>query len=419
MSRPFNRLRRWGSVAVATGTLMALSAPSAMAIVPADVPDIGADTGRFTLPITCNITVPLLGNLKVLDLAGTVDIKGIAPVQLAPGQPFYLSQGAGALTLPSWLSTLGGLVAINRADAKVTMLNIAATGSTPSMINVADLQPLAVSNIPIVAGKPIVVGLPKTGHFDIGPYNAPESGVTALKFVSAIATVNLRASWGLNLQVKAACKAAASAGGGASLLSIAVGGPPKTDVINFQNQPLNFPKAPTNQLIGIVNAPYQCQIGGSNYDIGIAVSATIPLTVKKTGSLPFAEASGALVVPAATVDRFIAEGKTSIGGIVRVLTLKVTGGTPDDANVVPPEGILIPQTPLVAGQKLTISLPETGTLSAGPFTPIAGAKAVIVGMGHAAADLYFNDGPIVDQEATPATCAKPEPDALLVDAAVV
>lgn len=410
-----SRLGRRGSLAAVAGAALALAVPTgAQAIAPADVPAIGADTGRFTLPITCDISVPWLGNLKVLNLAGTVDIQGIAPVQLAPGQPFYLSQGSGALTLPSWLSSLGGLVAINRADANVTQLNIAATGSSPEVINVADLQPLVANDVKIFPGKPIVVGLPKTGAFNIGPYKAPASGRTALKFISAVATVNLRAQWGLTIQVKANCKAAATAGGGASLLSIAVGGEPSDEVLNFQGQPLNFPKAPNNQLVGIVNAPYTCQIGGSSYKVGIAVSATIPLTVRKNGSLPFAEASGALVIPAETVDQFIADGRTSFGGNVTELTLAVEGGTPNDKNVIPPAGIAIPRTPLEAGKPIVIPLPASGTLSAGPFTPLPGSKAIIVGLGRAGANLDFGDGSV-----TPATCAQPSPEALLVDAAVV
>ncbi|MDQ8045197.1 MAG: DUF6801 domain-containing protein [Solirubrobacteraceae bacterium] len=386
-----------------------------MAIAPADVPDIGADTGRFTLPITCQINVPLLNGFTVLNLNGSVDIQGIAPVQLAPGQPFYLSQGSGALTLPSWLSTLGGLVAVNRADATVTQLNIQATGSTPDTINVADLQPLVADNVPIVGGKPITVGLPKTGTFNIGPYKAPQSGVTQLKFVSAQAKVQLRSPWGLNLQVIANCKAAASAGGGASLLSISVGGAPNSSTVNFQNQPLNFHPAASNQLVGIVNAPYTCTIGGSPFNVGIAVSADIPLTVPKGGNLPFSNASGALIIPAATVDQFIAQGKTSIGGKVTSLTLRVQGGSPDNKNVIPAAGITIPTTPLVSGQKVIIPLPQTGTLSAGPFTPTSGSSAVVVGLGSAAGTLTFGG----TTGSVSATCAQPSPDALLVDAAVV
>ena len=126
MTRSLGR-GRLGSLLVGAAAALAVVAPTASAIAPADVPGIGADTGRFTLPITCDISVPALNNLRVLQLPASVDIQGIAPVQLAPGQPFYLSQGKGALSLPAWLSGLAQTVGVNRADAYVDTVNISAT----------------------------------------------------------------------------------------------------------------------------------------------------------------------------------------------------------------------------------------------------------------------------------------------------
>ncbi|MBJ7471925.1 MAG: hypothetical protein JHD16_11520 [Solirubrobacteraceae bacterium] len=412
--RPFRRGRA-GSLVAGVATALALAAPiSASAIAPADVPDIGADTGRFTLPITCDIKVPALGNLQVLQLPGTVDIQGIAPVQLAPGQPFYLSQGAGALTLPAWLSTLGGLVTVDRADAVVDQLYIGATRSTPSSINLSTLTDLTVKDIPLVPGKPIVVGLPKTGTFNVGPYTAPQDGRTALKFEGARATVTVRSrALGLAIKVRAYCKAAASAGGGASLLAIAVGGPPNSTPINIQNNPLNFAKAPYNALIGIVNAPFTCSYTGNTYNVGVAVQGTIPLAVKRGRTLPVLKASGALTVPKETVNQWLDEGKTELGGTVTKLELVSEGATPAVTNVIPAGGIPIPPTTLVRDQKLIVPLPATGTLTAGPFAPTATASAVILKLGTAAANLTFDGG-----TASAATCDAPFPDSILVDAAV-
>ena len=416
-NRPSRRRRAGALIAGATAAL-ALAAPmSASAIPVSELPEIGADAGRFTLPLSCDITVPALGNLKVINLAGTVDIRGIAPVQLAPGQPFYLSQGAGALTLPAWLSTLGGLVTVDRADADVDSLNIDATGSTPERINLSKLTNLTVNDIPLRPGQPIVVGLPKTGTFEVGPYTAPQSGRTALKFAGATANVVVRSrTLGLAIAVRAYCKAAATAGGGASLLSIAVGGPPKTNTIQFAGNPLNFPAAPYNALIGIVNAPYQCSFRGESIDVGVAVQGTIPLTVKRGYSLPITQASGAFEISASQVDQWIDEGHTQIKGTVNKLTLRAEGGTPAEPNVVPAAGIPIPPTPLVRGQRLAVPLPAKGTLSAGPFKPNATAKSMIISLGSAQATLTFDDEPA--SAGTPATCGAPSPDAILVDAAV-
>lgn len=416
MINRLSRRRRVGALVAGATAALAIAAPTPASAIPvSEVPDIGADAGRFTLPITCDITVPALGNLKVINLPGTVDIKGIAPVQLAPGQPFYLSQGAGALTLPAWLSTLGGLVTVDRADADVDQLFIDATRSTPERINLSKLADLKVKDVPLRPGQPIVVGLPKTGVFNIGPYSAPQDGRTALKFGGATANVTIRSrALGFAIAVRAYCKAAANAGGGASLLSIAVGGPPNSTPINWQNNPLNFPKAPYNALIGIVNAPYKCSFRGELLDVGVAVQGTIPLTVKRGNSLPINEASGAFQIAPETVNTFLDEGHTSLSGTVTKLTLRAEGGTPTEPNVVPAAGIPFGPVPLVRDQRLTVPLPTSGTLSAGPFKTDATSKAIILSLGSAEAQLKF-DG---ESSTTTATCATPSPDAILVDAAI-
>lgn len=416
MSNRLTRRRRVGALIAGATAALAFAAPTPASAIPvAEVPDIGADAGRFTLPITCDVKVPFLGNLTVLNLPGTVDIKGIAPVQLTPGQPFYLSQGAGALTLPAWLSTLGGLASFDRADANVDQLYIDATRSNPERINLSKLADLRVANIPLKAGQPITVALPKTGVFNIGPYNAPQDGRTSLKFGGATANVTIKSrALGISIPVRAYCKAAANAGGGASLLSIAVGGEPNPTTINYQNNPLNFPKAPYNALIGIVNAPYKCSLGSDTIDVGVAVQGTIPLTVKRGYSLPIKEASGAFQIAPETVNKFLDEGKTSISGKVTKLTLRAEGAIPAEPNVVPAAGITIPPTPLVRDQRLTVPLPASGTLSAGPFFPTAGAEAIILSLGSAEAEIKFDD----ETTTTNASCATPSPDAILVDAAI-
>lgn len=408
------RALRSVAIAAMSGAAFVSMPAGAHALDPVNVPAIGADTGRFTLPIKCNITLPWLGNFQIISIPGTVDIQGIAPVQLRPGQQFYLSQGRGALTLPSWLSQLGGIATINRADANVDNLFIGATNSTPNAINLSKISDLKVRNVPVRAGQPITVGLPKTGNFDIGPFTAPQSGVTQLRFLGATADVVLRSALGFSIGLRAYCTDAAT--NGASLLSIAVGGEPGGPVINWQNQPLNFPKVPSNQLIGIVNAPYSCNFSnGSTYDIGIAVGARIPLSIRKNQTLSFYEASGALVIPKETVNQLLDDGHSQISGTVDSLTLEVQGGTPAEPNVIPAGGIPIPPTPLVRDQQVMVSLPQSGTLGAGPFTPTAGSDSIIVGLGTADARVRLGD----QTTELSVNCADPEPDALLVDAAVI
>ncbi|WP_235960892.1 DUF6801 domain-containing protein [Actinomadura macrotermitis] len=376
--------------------------PPAGALPLKDVPEVGVDTGRFKLPIGCTIS---MAGLPFFYLPVDVDVQGVAPVQLGPGQEFWLTQGSGSITFPSWLTALAPLLGLSKADAKITDLSIGASTSTPESINIAKDRPFEVKDIKIDAGKPLKVGLPLSGTFDVGPFKAAPSGATTLKFDRALAEVDLRSDAGFSLPIKADCKPSA----GNALLKIAIGGPAGQPPAKIKDAPLNFAEPETNQLIGIINAPYACTLGGEPMDIGVAVGGHIPLTVKRGGTFSFTESSGALTVPAATVNKLIAKGHTKIAGRVTTLNLRVEGGTPAVQNVAA-AGIDIPETTLVRDRKIVVSLPAGGTLTAGPFTPDAGAKSVAVLLGEAAASFTFDDG-------TPATgtCAAPSPKVYLVE----
>lgn len=407
MNSPFNLRRMRTSLAVmAIGLALLPSTSGALDLQ--QVPSIGADTGRFTLPISCQISV---SGIKLIKIGGTVDIQGVAPVQLGPGQTFYLSQGSGALTLPAWLSTLGGIATINKADAVVSSLKIGATRSNPATVDLASLYDLSVQDVPVVSGKPITVGLPKTGSFRVGPYVAPADGRVQFRFEGASADVTLKSSIGLKIKVHAECLASQ----GNALLSVAVG--KQVDASKpalFENEPLSYPPVAAGNLIGIVNSPYKCDIGGQQYDVGIAVGAIIPLAVKKNSSISFAQSSGAITLPAATVNRLMDAGVTSVQGKVEELRLIVDNGTPGNPNVLP-GGTSIPPTTLQRDTPVTVSLPTTGTVTAGPFKPDANATSMVIGLGSAAATLQFNGS----SQDVKASCPKPEPDALLVDAPVI
>jgi hypothetical protein len=403
---PFLRRMRGAFALMAVAAALAPTAASALDTKL--VPSIGADTGRFTLPISCAIK---LGTLQVAKINGSVDIQGIAPVQLGPGQQFYLSQGSGALTLPAWLTTLGGLVTINKADAVVDSLLIGATRSYPATIDLAKNYDLSVTDVPVVAGKPITVGLPKLGNFRVGPYVAPADGRVQFRFEGATANVTLKGAGTLKVKVRAECAASQ----GNALLSVAVG--PQVDSSKpglYENEPLSYPTVAAGNLVGIVNAPYKCDIGGTQYDVGIAVGGVIPLAVKKAGTLSITQASGAITLPAATVNRLLDAGYTSLQGKVDELRLIVDNGSPANPNVLP-GGTTIPVTTLVRDTPVTVSLPTAGTVTAGPFKPTAGAASMVIGMGSAAATLQFNG----NGQDVKATCPKPEPDALLVDAPLI
>lgn len=406
---PSSLLRRLRGSFLLMAVAAAAFAPStSSALDPQLVPSIGADTGRFTLPISCQISV---GTIKLIKIGGTVDIQGVAPVQLGPGQTFYLSQGSGALTLPAWLTTLGGIATINKADAVISSLRIGATRSTPATVDLAKLYDLTVTDVAVTAGKPLTVGLPQTGDFRVGPYVAPADGRVQFRFEGATADVTLKSSVGLKIKVHAECVASQ----GNALLSVAVGNEvDSTKPALFEGEPLSYPQVAAGNLVGIVNAPYKCNIGGQQYDVGVAVGGVIPLAVKRTGTLSITQASGAITLPAATVNRLMDAGVTSVQGKVDELKLIVDNGTPANPNVLP-GGTSIPTTTLQRNTPIVVSLPTSGTVSAGPFTPSSTAASMVIGMGSAAASLQFNGS----SQVVPVTCPKPEPDALLVDAPII
>ncbi|OLR94021.1 hypothetical protein [Actinokineospora bangkokensis] len=401
------------AVAVAAGAAAGTWAvvPAAEALPVETVPPIGADSGRFALPINCEITLPDFGGIKVLDLPTTVDIQGVAPTQLRPGQQFYLTEGKGGMVFPSWLPSLAGVVGITKVDANLVEMNIGAKGASPSKINISPAGGLLLRDIPLQFGKDLDVRVPVDGGTfpDIGPYTAPADGVVTLQFDSALVDITLKADWGLRLAVKAKCLPVA----GNALLSMAVGGEPGGEPVAFHGVPMDqFQPVAANNQVGIINSPYKCTVLGAPFDVGIAVGANTPLSVKNGGSITFTNASGALVVPKATVDQLIAAGFRKVSGKVNALNLQATGGSPKQLNVLG-QGFPIPETALVAGKDIIVPLPPSGTLTAGPWKPDLLSSHVKISLGTADADLVFDGG-----QPTKASCAVPSPEVILLDAPV-
>lgn len=399
--------RRLAALAVGVAALLpgAVVAPPAHALPPEIVPEVGVDTGRFKLPIGCTIT---LAGIPVFYLPTDVDVQGVAPVQLGPGQEFWLTQGSGSITFPSWLTSLAPILGLTSADARVTNLSIGAATATPESINIADGDPFVIDDIPIEAGRPLKVGLPLDGTFDVGPYTAPDGGAVTFKFDGAVAEVDLKSSAGFSIPIKADCKATQ----GNALLRVAVGGPAGQPPAKIQGAPLDFPEPDSNEVVGIINAPYECSLGGTPLDVGIAVGGNFPLSMRRGTSFSFTDASGALTLPAGTVNKLIDMGYTSASGEVTRLDLNVEGGSPAVDNVAE-DGIEIPTVRLVRDQKIVLSLPADGTLTAGPYSANPGAGSVAVSMGAAAANFTF-DG----STRASATCETPSPKVYLVDTPV-
>ncbi|RAY15993.1 hypothetical protein DPM19_07570 [Actinomadura craniellae] len=406
--RRTGRRRALAALAAAVFSFALLQPPPAQALPLDNVPEVGVDTGRFKLPINCKII--LGGVLPIFNLGSDVDVQGVAPVQLGPGQEFWLTQGSGNITIPSWLTFLAPLLGITKADARVTDLSIGASNSTPASINIAK-EPVEIKDIAFEPGQPLKVGLPlKAGEtFDVGPYTAPGSGSVTFKFDHAVAEITLKSDWGFTLPITADCTASQ----GNALLTVAVGGPAGQPPAKIHGAPLNFPEPASNEVVGIINAPYTCTLGGQPVDVGIAVGGHFPLSIKKGTNFSFTNASGALTIPAKTVNKLLDMGYTTAAGKVTKLELLTEGGTPASMNVAA-NGIDIPTTPLERDKKIVLSLPTNGTLTAGPFGAAPGSTRIAVALGSAAASFTFNGS-----TSASATCGTPAPLVYLVDTPVI
>ncbi len=437
---------------VAVVVASAMMAPStASALNPEIVPSVGADTGRFTLDLTCAVRLPWLGGLKIIDLPGTADIQGIAPVQLGPGQEFWLSQGSGGVELPQWLSALANLGTITRVDVELPEILIGAAGATPATINLADKYNLHIERARLSGLGTIQIGLPTFGpkdtffgtqdlydqleaenggifdkngqpvdfrYFNVGPFIAPDEGRVQFRFEGAKAEVTLHTILPFfKPRAVANCKPSK----GNSLLSVAVGenvDPSKP--AKYEGEPLDYPEIPSGTIVGIVNAPYSCNFkyeDGSvdTYDLGIAVGGNFPLAVKRDVGLTFVEASGAITISPETAEKMAMNGITTIEGQVHELNLFADNGVPELLNVLP-DGTEIPPTLINSGVENIISLPTSGTVTAGPIFADNEEETLVVGLGSAKATLSINSG---EYENVEVSCARPVPDALLLDAETV
>lgn len=377
MPRPHRRLL--AAAALTAGVAAsALAATPASATLSADqVPGPNVSAGRFTLPLTCKVTLPWLGNLQVLTLPGTVEVAGAMPSSLGPGQRFYLSKASGRVMLPSWLATLAPLIGASKARAVVPQVNIRAKGATPEVVNMAS-SPITVSNIRLTPGREISVGVPVNGYFTVGPWTAPQSGTVTLSFVNAVARVDLQTSSGFKLMtVNANC----TTNPGLGLATIDVGGAPGQPDANVDANVDSFTAPPSGFDNGVISAAYRCRILGRDFTTAVALSAISPLSLPAGKPLLFQRSNGAFVFSPEAVDHLLAQGITSISGEVRSLMVEAEGATPSSLDVLAGSPVAFAPATLVRGQRAVVIAPSQGDLSVGPFQRIGSQTIRVQGGG--------------------------------------
>lgn len=384
--------------------LLAVAPMTTHAALEADkIPPINASVGTFNLPLTCGIKVPALGNLQVWNLATTAAISGAVPASIGPGQNFYLAEGSGTLTMPAWITSLAPIIGAKSANVTLTEINIAAKGATPEVINIAN-PPLVLSNIPIVAGKPLTAGMPASGVFTVGPWTAPSSGLVALNFAGAKASVDMLNSKGKKLiTITATCAAPADT----ALLTMEVGGPAGQADGKIENVFVKYPAADKNYDSGVMVPRYHCALDGEAVDIGVAFGAVSPLKLGSDNTLRYQNASGALILPSELVNKMLGRGVTSVSSSIRKLVINTEGATKPSLDVVASNGssLDVGVQALAADTPFIGVVPKQGDLTIAPIVKTSASSVLRVSAGEADVDLFYNNG----SQAHRLSCTAPSP----------
>jgi hypothetical protein len=176
--------------------------PNAPSSPPVEVSDV--DAPAFTVPVgdvEGSLHVPLectVGDLGGVQMDGT--ITGQLPGILPTGLPYTIDAASGSLDLPS---TVVDQLLAEQPDATqvagaITTLDIDATNSSPSVLNVA-ATPIDVPAQPVRSGQGLSVPIPASGTMTVGPFTAGSVGATTLTWGASGGTLTLLSASGAAL----------------------------------------------------------------------------------------------------------------------------------------------------------------------------------------------------------------------------
>lgn len=391
---PVAALSRWFPVALAVPVIAVFGSacqPLVSATIPAgQVPatvniPIGAQIGTGRIPVTCQ--VPVLGPMVF-----TADATGAVATRLGPGQQFYITEVHGALEVPDGLRGLAPLLDIKTVDAKLTRLDIETNNASPSVVNAASPE-WDIPNIPMPpAGTPMVVAAPVDGHKVLGPFTAGNSGSVELVLGEVDVEITLKNSQGQVVLFP---------------LDITCQPPPSPSVIVAINIDPNAPSSPPSRYDGVntpdfglsigdvegsLSAPLSCNVGGyGQRTLGAIMTAELPMWLPSDEQYRLRNATGAVVIPPDLVDEMLANNPTATqadGTITRV-DIHSDNSLPAVLNIADPP-IAAPRGPLVSGQLFDIGIPDSGTLTVGPWTLGPGPSTTMT-WGAAAGSLRLLD----------------------------
>lgn len=156
---------------------------------PFNVP-VGNVEGSLNVPLSC--TVSGVGSAQ---LDGT--ITGELPAVLPTGLPYTIQSATGSLGIPASVVSqlMQAYPTATSASGSISTLDIDATNSTPSVLNVAS-TPIDVPSQPLAQGQGLTIDLPASGTLSVGPFTAGSVGDTTLTWGQSAGTLTLQSASG-------------------------------------------------------------------------------------------------------------------------------------------------------------------------------------------------------------------------------
>lgn len=327
-----------------------------------DIPT-GAEIGTLRIPINCN--VPILGAMEFV-----INASGGIPTRLGPGQQFYLTNVHGSLEIPQQLQGVGQLVNAASVDARVTRLDINASGSNPGTVNAAspewDIPGIAIPATP----TPMVVRAPADGTKVLGPFTAPNNGWVELSLGELDFEMNLKDSTGATVlfPLDVVCQPPANS----PLIAAITVDPtaPTSPAARYDNIDVPDFGQPIGTDTGSLSAPLSCNVGGyGTRTLSAILTAQLPVFLPADESYSLYNATGAVQLPADLVSQLMADhpSATQAEGMITELDINSDNSTPATLNIADPP-LAAPAVPLVAGEGIDVGVPDSGTLTVGPWT---------------------------------------------------
>ncbi|KAF2760906.1 hypothetical protein EJ05DRAFT_497477 [Pseudovirgaria hyperparasitica] len=325
----------------------------AIAVNEAPIVPVAAQIGALDFGITCQ--VPILGNYT---FAGF--FTATAAIQANAGQEIYYTDLVAEVTIPSSITTLGGLIGARSVDANVKVA-LDLENASPATFNIFP-NGLQINDIKFTPGSPVTVRVPTNGTLQpLGPITMGAAGTTHAIHLGEV-DIEIMIPFG----------------------------------------PTKFPldvKCPPQAI------PYDCDFSGViQQEIDLTISGTVPTYLNPGKTFSVDDVYAYLRVPAALtaqVKAIIPEAKT---GRVTAdnFTIAVKNGSPGAYNALPTPQVV--EFEFVDGQEIGIAVPKDETFSIGPLVPGMSGSELFLDAGDASGAVDILDGEGATVITVPFTC---------------